>query len=196
MDNYVGEIKAFPYEFVPEYWLACNGMQLNIQQYAALFAVIGHNYDPSNNPNSQQYFYLPDLRGVVPVGATATGINNVDVGETGGTETVTLNLNQIPEHNHNIQAEIFSHSGNPSQLTTQPSNTVYLTNANYTQPPIAPTKFFTVFTYANSLGSQPAFLSPTALSSYGGFSAHENRMPFLPLKFGICYNGTFPVHQS
>jgi len=194
MDNYIGEIKAFPYNFVPEGWFACNGQQVAITQYQALFAVIGHNYDPSNNPNPQQIFYLPDLRGVVPMGAAGT-TSSVAVGQTGGAESVTLNLNQIPKHNHNIQAEIFNHKGNPSQLTPQPSSTVYLTNTNYTQPPTSPTKFLSVFTYAKSLGLQPAFLSPTALSSIGGTEAHENRMPFLPLQFGICYEGTFPPHQ-
>lgn len=195
MDNYIGEIKAFPYNFVPEYWFACNGQQLQIIQYQALFAVIGHFYDPTNNPNPQQYFYLPNLQGVVPVGATATGINSVYVGQTGGTEAVTLNLGQIPAHNHKIQAEIFSHAGNLAQLAAQPGPQVYLTNATYTISS-ATTKAINVFTYANTLGKQQVTLNATTLSVVGSSAAHENRMPFLPLQFGICWNGIFPIHQS
>lgn len=185
MDNFIGEIKAFPYTFVPEYWFACNGQQVAIAQFQALYAVIGHNYDPDNNPNPQQYFYLPDLRGVVPIGATGPA-SSVGVGQTGGTESVTLNLSQAAVHNHSINT--FKRTSGISALTNTPSATTYLSDGG--SATVIPN--LTVVTYSNAtptvnLGGQT--IVPT---NNPVVIPHENRMPFLPMQFGICYQGTFP----
>ncbi len=180
MDNFIGEIKAFPYMYVPEGWFACNGQQVAIAQYQGLFAVIGHSYETSN-PNPNQYFYLPDLRGVVPIGATGSA-SSVDVGETGGTETVTLHMSDMPAHNHNVQAVKRSSA---TGLTNVPSGTTYLTDGSSVAQNIP------VFLYSNTPPPVTS-LNPTVITPVGGNAAHENRMPFLPMQFGICWDGVFP----
>ena len=184
MDNYIGEIKAFPYNYVPEYWFPCDGRSLPVQQYAALYAVIGNYYG-----GNQNNFNLPNLQGVVMQGSTYSS-----VAETGGEETVTLKTAQIPAHTHSIQAEVFNHSSAPTLLTNQPGPTVYLTNAASTQTSGATTTLTALFSYA--LPTSPlTTLNPTSFGGTGTGGAHENRMPYLPLNFGICWNGTFPPRQ-
>jgi microcystin-dependent protein len=187
MDNYIGEIKAFPYNYVPEYWFPCDGRSLPVQQYTPLYAVIGNYYG-----GDQNNFNLPNLQGVVMQGSIGSGIEHIAVGQKGGEESVTLKIPQIPAHIHNIQAEIFSHSGAISQLTNQPGPTVFLTNASYTTgtPPVVKG----ILTYANTTSPETT-LNPATLGVMGTGGAHENRMPFLPLNFGICWNGVFPSHQ-
>lgn len=186
MDNYIGEIKAFPYNYVPQYWLPCTGQSLAVQEYQALFAVIGNLYNPTNT--NRNVFYLPNLVGVVLQGCPVS----VNVGHTDGQETVTLTNGQMTAHNHNIKAEIFAHASTLGLLTNQPGPTVFLTNAVSTTA--GSTTVPNIYTYAN-LNSPEIPLSPTSLGITGTGGAHENRMPYLPLNFGICVNGMFPVRQ-
>lgn len=185
-DNYIGEIKAFPYvSYVPDGWLPCIGQQLAIMQYQALYAVIGHIYDPKSNPNPQQYFYLPDLRGVVPVGATGNA-SSVAVGQTGGAETVAItSQTQIPAHSHNVQA---IKRGTTTVLTNTPANNTYLTDGASVSQNIP------IFLYSTQMPPQ-TIMSSVAIGVAGVANpvAHENRMPFLPMQFGICWSGVFPM---
>lgn len=184
MDNFIGEIKAFPYTYVPEYWLACNGQQLAVSQYAALYAVIGNLYV---TPPNQQTFILPDLRGVVPVGAT-----NGLVAQKGGTESVIIDSATTPAHNHIFHAVVVDQTMNLANATNTPTaNSTSLTNSFYS----VGTTPSGLFIYSNNAhtGNQ---LNPGSLSALGGNQGHENRMPFLPMNWAICWNGTFPVKPS
>jgi len=187
MDNYIGEIKAFPFNFVPVGWIPCDGRQLLIQQYTVLYVILGSLYQPAGVPVSPTTFYVPDLRGVVPIGFNPAGPLNTIQGQKGGEETVTLTQTQIPSHNHNIQAEIFSHTSNPAQLTNQPGNTVYLTNAST----VSGTTVDNIYTYAAS-SSPGTTMNTTALGFTGNGGAHENRMPYLPMNFAVCAEGLYP----
>lgn len=192
MDNYIGEIKAFPYTFVPEGWLLCNGQSLpagnnnNAQLYQLLYLVIGTNYGGTPNQN----FNLPNLMGVVPMGAAGSNAqpNNIAVGIAAGTESVTLNSSQTPQHSHNIKA--FFRVAGKNMLTNIPSGNSYLTNGgSFSSTPNIP-----ILTFSNSnnqsiaLGSQT--ITPT--TAVNTVVAHENRMPYLSLQWGICYQGTLP----
>ena len=63
MEAFLGEIKLFPYNFAPRGWIRCEGQQLAIQQYTALFALLGTQF----GGNGQTTFALPDMRGKEPV---------------------------------------------------------------------------------------------------------------------------------
>jgi microcystin-dependent protein len=88
-----------PYNFAPQGWAFCHGQILPIAQNAALFSLLGTTY----GGDGQTTFALPDLRGRLSPGAgQGPGLSNYDLGQTGGTESVTLTTNQMPAHTHTI----------------------------------------------------------------------------------------------
>ena len=182
-ENFYGEIKAFPYDFVPDEWLPCFGQQLLISQYQALFAVIKNLYDPPDNPNPSRFFYLPDLRGVVPVGADIIE-NKIKVNQKGGTETVIVNEDQLPAHSHNIKA--YKRAGGKLPSDNIPSDKTYLTDGE------SVIQNLPVFMFSTAEPPQTS-LSTAAISVAGHQQAHENRMPYLPMQWAICADGDFPA---
>src|SRR5436305_13661884 len=89
---YVGEIRMFAGNFAPAGWMFCEGQLLPISEYQTLFQLIGTTY----GGDGQSTFALPDLRGRIPLHFG----NGFTLAETGGVETVTLTVSQIPAHNH------------------------------------------------------------------------------------------------
>src|SRR6187399_610103 len=89
---FMGEIKIISWNFPPKGWAFCNGQFLPINQNQALFSLLGTTY----GGNGQTTFALPDLRAKVPIhqGSGHT------LGETAGTSSVTVNIQQMPAHNH------------------------------------------------------------------------------------------------
>jgi microcystin-dependent protein len=96
---FLGMIILVPYTFAPRGWAFCDGQLLPIAQNTALFSLLGTTY----GGNGQTTFALPDLRSRVPIGAgQGPGLSNYDLGQAGGAETVTLTVNQIPNHTHAV----------------------------------------------------------------------------------------------
>ena len=94
MDEFIGSIKLFAGNYEPDGWFFCSGQMLPIQQYAALYSILGTTYGGDGQAN----FALPDLRGRVPVGAgqSPTLNTNHHIGEKWGVETVTLAPANLP----------------------------------------------------------------------------------------------------
>src|SRR5271165_5323133 len=93
---FVGEIRMFAGNFAPAGWAFCDGQLLSISQNETLFNLIGTTY----GGDGQSTFALPNLQGRIPIHQG----NGFVLAQSGGTETVTLNLNQIPAHTHPPQA--------------------------------------------------------------------------------------------
>ncbi len=97
---FVGEIRMVGFNFNPRGWALCNGQLLPINQNAALFSLLGTTY----GGNGTTTFQLPDLRSRVPVhsgnGSAGPGLQPVDLGEAGGSESITLTQSQLPTHTH------------------------------------------------------------------------------------------------
>src|ERR1041385_8948307 len=109
-EPFVGAIRIFGGSFAPAGWAMCQGQLLPISQNDTLFNLIGTTY----GGDGQSTFALPDLQGRMPVHAgTGSSGTTYQIGETGGTETVTLTVNQIPAHTHLL--------GCNDQNGTQPS---------------------------------------------------------------------------
>src|SRR4051812_27158684 len=89
---YVGEIRMFGGNFNPSGWMFCDGALLPISEFETLFNLIGTTY----GGDGQSTFALPDLRGRIPIHQG----NGFTLSETGGVETVTLTVQQIPAHSH------------------------------------------------------------------------------------------------
>jgi microcystin-dependent protein len=94
MDDMIGVVKLFAGNYAPSGWFYCWGQLLPIQQYAALFSLLGTTY----GGDGRTTFALPDLRGRVPVGAgMSTDLHtNHQLGEKWGAETVTLDQTNLP----------------------------------------------------------------------------------------------------
>src|ERR1700759_2010791 len=103
MDPFVAEIRIFPFNFAPKGWAWCDGKLLPLSQNTALFSLLGTTY----GGNGQSNFALPDLQGNAAIHTGAAqpgpGLSFYDLGQTGGTETVTLLESEIPLHSHSVR---------------------------------------------------------------------------------------------
>src|SRR5690348_11621993 len=119
---YVGEIRIFAGNFAPAGWMFCEGQLLPISEYETLFNLIGTTY----GGDGQSTFALPDLRGRIPLHFG----NGFTLAETGGVETVTLTVSQIPAHSHAFlgstsQAAAFAITSQVPATTQLVSTTAY-----------------------------------------------------------------------
>ncbi|MEP6510458.1 MAG: tail fiber protein [Dokdonella sp.] len=160
---YVGEIRIFAGNFAPAGWMFCEGQLLAISENDTLFNLIGTTY----GGDGQSTFALPDLRGRLPLHQGA----GFTLAETGGVETVTLTIQQLPAHNHAFLAS------NNNANTTNAKDNIVATTPNYT-PYIATT--------ANTPFNAQS-ITPT-----GGSQPHNNFQPYLCLDFIISLFGIYP----
>jgi len=192
MDAYIGEIRAFPFNFAPRGWAQCNGQQLAIQQNSALFAVIGVTY----GGNGSSAFNLPNLNGTTLVGTgQLTGGSNYTVGLNGGVNTVALTQPQLPAHNHIFNASsaggfvlsAANETNAPSANVSNLSDTVANTSAT---PPVA----LLGLGYTQSIGVNTS-LNGQCISPTGSGGAHENRAPFVVMNYCIALEGLYPTRN-
>ncbi len=164
---YVGEIRMFAGNFAPAGWLFCDGSLLAISENDTLFALIGTTY----GGDGQSTFAVPDLRSRVPIHqGTGSFGTSYFLAETGGVESITLNLNQIPIHNHTPLASNTGGSDNPANNFWASSTTGKPYNAG---PP-------TIQLNAGTIGTA------------GGNQSHDNMIPFLCVSYIISLFGIFP----
>src|SRR5438552_10413403 len=98
---FVAEIRIFPFNFAPKGWAWCNGQLMPISQNTALLSPPGTTYGGDGKSN----FGLPDMQGNAPMHpGQGPGLSLHDLGETGGSETVTLLESEIPAHSHSVSA--------------------------------------------------------------------------------------------
>jgi microcystin-dependent protein len=160
---YVGEIRMFGGNYAPDGWMFCNGQILPISEYDTLFMLIGTTY----GGDGQETFALPDMQGRIPI--NVGGGHNI--GEPSGTETVTLNTNELPMHTHPLLASTsVANSPNPGDNLLGKSSQASM--------------FFGDPTNVN--------MSPAAVSPTGGNQPHDNMMPYLCVSFIISLYGIFP----
>lgn len=163
---YIGEIRMFGGNFAPAGWAFCHGQLLPISENDTLFNLIGTTY----GGDGQNTFALPDLRGRIPIHPG----NSFVLASTGGAETVTLNNQQIPAHNHALLA-------NPQAAT----ETIPAAGTVVASP--------SVQMFGSRTPYQP--MAPSTISSVGGAQPHENRPPFLVVSFIIALYGIFPTQN-
>ncbi len=114
VDPYIGEIRAFGFNFAPQGWMICQGQLLPIAQNTALFSILGTTY----GGNGQTSFALPDLRDKLVVGAgQGPAMSSYVLGQTGGATSVTINANQMPAHNHSATVKVSTAAATTSTPT-------------------------------------------------------------------------------
>ncbi len=107
----IGLISPYAGSAAPTGWLLCDGSEILISAYTQLYNVLGFTYKAS--PTSG-YFAIPDLRGRFPLGKdnmNDTSANNVTdiaadvLGAKSGTETVSIQVANLPEHKHDLRGD-------------------------------------------------------------------------------------------
>lgn len=161
-EPFLAEIKIISFNFAPKGWALCNGQFLPINQNQALFALLGTMY----GGNGQTTFALPNLQARAPMhmGSGHT------LGESAGSEAVTLTISQLPTHVHTLAGS--------SQSSTLAGGPAGATPAVSTQNPYEPTS--------------DSAMAPGSITNTGGSQAHLNWQPYLTLGFIIALQGIFP----
>jgi microcystin-dependent protein len=160
---FVGEIRMFAGNFAPAGWMLCDGQLLPISENDTLFNLIGTTY----GGDGQSTFALPDLRGRVPLHQG----NGSILAETGGAETITLTVSQIPAHSHPLV-------GTTSIANDASSANNVVAQSNTLDP------------YQSTAGGSP--MAAQSISSVGGSQPHDNFQPYLCINFIISLFGIYP----
>ena len=166
-EPFVGEIRMFAGNFAPRGWAFCDGQLLAVSQNDALFSLLGTIY----GGDGRTTFGLPDMRGRLPVHAgTGPGLSPRRLGAKGGAESVTLTVNQLPSHTHQMQA------------SSQPASSALPENSVLAQ------------TDSPFYGADSPFvnMNTAEISAVGGSRSHTNLMPFLCVNFIIALVGIYP----
>ncbi len=170
-DPFVAEIRIFPFNFAPRGWAWCDGQLLPLSQNTALFSLLGTTYGGNGASN----FALPDLQGRAPMHpGQGPGLSLHDLGETGGSETVSLLESEIPNHSHIVRASALPGNYPLPQievaLCKTPGDNVYHLQA----------------------GAAGVTMAAQSLPPAGGDQPHNNMMPYLTFYFSIALQGVFP----
>lgn len=174
-DPFVAEIRIFAFNFPPTGWAFCNGQILPISQNTALFSLLGVTY----GGDGKSTFALPDMQGNSPMHpGQGPGLSLHDLGETSGTQTVTLLVSEIPLHAHSIGRAV-TDQGN----SITPVNSVWAQSA-------AGRGSAALYHEAPATGKVNNFQS---LGVAGGSLPHNNMQPYLTLNFCIALQGIFPA---
>lgn len=167
-EPFLSEIRIMSFSFAPRGWATCDGQLLPINQNQALFSLLGTTFGGDGRVN----FGLPDSRGRTPIHMG----NGHILGERGGEQAHTLNINEIPTHLHGL-------NGTSANATTNiPDSSAAVSQWANTSPNQA----------YNGSGQNLVTMNPSTLSNSGGSQAHLNMQPFLTLSFCIALQGIFP----
>ena len=171
MDPFVAEIRIFGFNFAPKGWAFCDGQILPISQNTALFSLLGTTYGGDGKSN----FALPNMQGNAPMHpGQGPGLSLHDLGETGGSETVTLLDSEMAAHAHSIQVK-----GTPPPANAgAPDPTTVMARSNGGS----------AYTAAANFGQ----MNFNNIGPAGGGLPHNNMMPYLTLNFCIALQGVFP----
>jgi len=168
-DPFVAEIRIFPFNFAPRGWAWCDGQLLPLSQNTALFSLLGTTYGGNGKSN----FALPDLQGRAPMHpGQGPGLSLHDLGETGGSDTVSLLESEIPTHTHAWQV-----------LSTDPGE-----DRIPTAEVLARSVGGNLYGATNNM----VMMSANTLTPAGGDQPHNNMQPYLTFYFCIALQGVFP----
>jgi len=158
----------FAGNFAPRGWAFCDGQLLAVSQNDALFSLLGTTY----GGDGRTTFGLPDMRGRVPLHAgQGPGLSNRRLGAKGGTEKVTLTVNQLPSHSH------------PLAATTAAGTDNNATGKMLSESPTVEWYFETAAT---------ANMATSSITNVGGSRSHTNLSPFLCVNYIIAMFGIYP----
>lgn len=168
-DPFIAEIRIFPFNYPPRNWAWCDGQVVPISQNTALFSLIGTTYGGDGKTN----FALPNLKGRAAMQpGQGPGLSARTLGESGGSESVTIVDNEMPAHTHTLQG-----NAGTANRTTPVGNSIARVSGAAPYAPGGPTD---------------AVLAADALPVAGGDQPHNNLQPYLTSYFNIALQGNYP----
>ncbi|MBX7185196.1 MAG: tail fiber protein [Vicinamibacteria bacterium] len=171
---FLAEIKMAGFNFAPRGYALCNGQLLAISQNTAVFSLLGTNYGGNGTTN----FGLPNLQGRTPLHqGSGPGLTPRNVGEAGGSESVTLGTTELAPHTHAALGDATAGGASSPVNNTWGKKAARTPQALY------------------SSGPANAAMSPLSLAPVGGGLPHNNRSPYLALNFFIALQGIFPARN-
>jgi len=174
-DPFLGEIKMVGFNFAPRNFANCDGYLLAISSNSALYSLLGTTY----GGDGRTTFALPDLRGRVPIHTgNGPGLSNRKIGMRSGSETVTLNANQISAHTHLLTDGMVPTTNSVGNQTGPDGNRPATANDGESN-------------YSDGEGTGGIALGGETANS-GGDQSHNNMPPFLTIRFVIATAGIFP----
>ncbi|MGE5233690.1 MAG: phage tail protein [Acidobacteriota bacterium] len=168
MDPFVAEIRIFPFNFAPKGWAFCDGQILPLSQNTALFSLLGTTYGGDGKSN----FALPNMQGNAPMHpGQGPGLSLHDLGEAGGSDTVSLLESEIPSHSHSLMAS------QADAIEISPAG-----------------QLFAAGVAIGAYGARTSLVQAgdNALAPAGGDQPHNNLQPYLTLNFCIALQGVYP----
>ncbi|HKF49543.1 MAG TPA: tail fiber protein [Terracidiphilus sp.] len=171
---FVAEIRVYPFNFPPKGWAFCDGQVLPLSQNTALFSLLGTTYGGDGKSN----FALPNMQGNASMHpGQGPGLSLHDLGETGGSDTVSLLESEIPSHTHQAKASVAFEDKNTAQGSS-----------------LAKTKAGTgeAGNIYNTATSGLVNLNDNCIAPAGGDQPHNNMMPYLVLNWCIALQGVYP----
>src|SRR5205823_5915705 len=167
-DQFVAEIRIFPFNFPPTGWAFCAGQLMPISQNTALFSLLGTTY----GGDGKSTFALPDMQGNAPIQpGQGQGLSLYDLGQIGGSETVTLLPTELPLHTHTMMAQ-----NQPAQLDAPAPDRTFSRSSGG-------------FAYKAAPYNQIVPFNPAMIGLTGQSQPHNNMMPYLTLNFCIALQG-------
>lgn len=173
-EAFIGEIRLLGGNYAPDNWVLCNGQLLSINDYQALYSLIGTTYGGNGVTN----FAVPNLQNVLAVGQgqAPNGMQNYPLGAVGGQYEVTLTAATMPSHTHAMVA-----STAPG-TSLEPMNSLFAaTDSTYVS-----------YLDSSKDGETVRALWPNMLTNAGGSQAHNNMMPTTGVSYMICTLGIYP----
>lgn len=178
MNQYLGEIKIFSTSNIPDGWAECNGQLLSVVENQQLYSILWNTYGGTRDST----FALPDLRGRA---AISTDNAQYLPGNMGGTESVTLNIEEMGSHTHNAHAV----EAEGRRLLLHP-------NVSSLAEPSSRNKHANIKAYTPYSSSEEAqALNKKSISNTGGGQAHNNMMPYIALTYCIAVKGLYPTYD-
>jgi len=180
-DPYIGEVRAFGFDFPPSGWLSCDGSLLPISQYSALFAILGTTY----GGDGRVTFALPNLIGqAVMSQGQGPGLSLRTMGENIGVDTVTVLQSEMPQHTHGLNGFV---AQTPSGEMAGPNSTAMLSRGvTMVGGAPRPSMVYSTTDVPNTT------MAPQVIGITGSSVPHQNQQPYLALNFCIAFNGIFP----
>lgn len=166
-EPFIAEINMFAGTFAPRYWALCDGQLLPISSNTALFSIIDTIYGGDGRITTA----LPDMRGRFPTHAgNGPSLSDRRLGSKSGSETVTLNQNEIPSHSHTIPstAEVGNEKTPAGHVLSQSNDG------------------------ENNFSSGNPDTGTMQTNNLGGSQPHNNMPPYLTVNFIIALQGLYP----
>jgi microcystin-dependent protein len=173
MEGTMAVITTWAADFAPKNWAYCNGQLIAIAQNTALFSLLGTTY----GGNGQTTFALPNMQSRTAV-STGQGLSFYSLGEVGGYPTATLNVNNIPPHNHNGNVSIALNCNSADGSAGEPGDNYPGVLANGYAPA------------ADAAAPSPNYT--TVVGVAGGSQPYSIQAPYLVLNYIICMYGIYP----